>query len=321
MKQNTSPSLRDVLSKLSMLDRHTGHTNASESISFGARGAQTGPAAATPCSASPATLVTRPSAMSRTKTAGSTRPTSCSPHSSLHRPLPLHPFFEDFFEDFFFSDPPPPPPPPPPPSSESSSSPDPPATAATVTPEGHSGVGSGAGASATYATRPSAALQLMPPNVPSTHTAPCVLGGTSISHASAPPSQISTHACSAPRSPSSLPLLTTMRLFPDGDTLDARTPRSSVPNGGWYRGVDAPLLPSLSTFIAATDRLLLLATRSRCDVVTRRVSREGSRGSLCSDAPEAKGRDANDSNSEVSASTTASSSSGSPAADIAAARC
>ena len=93
LKQNTSPSLRDVLSKLSMLDRHTGHTNASESISSGALGAQTGPAAATPCWASPATLVTRPSAMSRTKTAGSTRPTSCSPHSSLHRPLPLHPFF------------------------------------------------------------------------------------------------------------------------------------------------------------------------------------------------------------------------------------
>ena len=181
-------------------------------------------------------------------------------------------------------------------------------------------MGSGAGASATYATRPSAALQLMPPNVPSTHTAPCVFGNTIISAASAPPSQISTHTTSAPRSPSSLPLLTTMRLFPDGDTLDARTPRSSVPNGGWYRGVDAPLLPSLSTFIAATDRLLLLATRSRCDVVTRRVSREGSRGSLCSDAPAAKGRDANDSNSEVSASTTASSSPGSPA-DIAVARC
>mmetsp|Transcript_2620 Transcript_2620/g.10639 ORF Transcript_2620/g.10639 Transcript_2620/m.10639 type:complete len:295 (-) Transcript_2620:203-1087(-) len=294
-----------------MLARHTGHTNASESIVSGALGAQTGPEAATPYSASPATLVTRPSAMSRTKTAGSTRPTSCSPHSSLHRPLPLHPFFFFFF-CFFFSDAPV--------GSSPRASPSLPSTAATVTPEGHSGVGSGAGASATYATRPSAALQLMPPNVPSTHTAPCVFGDTSISAASAPPSQISTHTSAAPRSPSSLPLLTTMRLFPDGDTLDARTPRSSVPNGGWYRGVDAPLLRSLSTFIAATDRLLLLATRSRCDVVTRRVSREGSRGSLCSDAPAAKGRDANDSNSEVSASTTASSSPGSPA-DIAVARC
>ena len=183
-------------------------------------------------------------------------------------------------------------------------------------------MGSGAGASATYATRPSAALQLMPPNVPSTHTAPCVSLATSISAASDPPSQISTQMDeSRPEFASPAPLLTTMRLFPDGDTLDARTPRSSDPNGGWYRGVDAPLLPSLSTVIVATDRLLLLATRSRCDVVTRRVSREGSRGSLCSDAPEAKGRDANDSNSEVSASTTASSSSGSPAADIAAARC
>jgi hypothetical protein len=59
LKQNTSPNRRDVLSKLSMLDRHTGHTSASESESESAElesmGAHTGPDAATPCSAMPGT--------------------------------------------------------------------------------------------------------------------------------------------------------------------------------------------------------------------------------------------------------------------------
>ena len=224
--------------------------------------------------------------MSSTNTAGSTRPTSCSPHSSLHVPLPLHPFL--LLESFSF---------------DSS------ATPMDVTPDGHSGVGSGPGASATYAILPSRSLQLMPPLVPSTHNAPCVFAGTKISDASAPPSQISTHKSVAPRSPSSLPLRITIRLAPDGDTLDAMTPRSSVPKLGWRNAVDAPFVPSLSTVIVATLRRALFATRSRCDVVTRRVSRASSCGSLCNCAPAAKGKDANDSNSEVSASTAAASTS------------
>jgi hypothetical protein len=36
-------------------------------------------------------------------------------------------------------------------------------------------------------------------------------------------------------------------LAPDGDTLDAMTPRSSVPKLGWRNAVDAPFVPSLST--------------------------------------------------------------------------
>jgi hypothetical protein len=68
-------------------------------------------------------------------------------------------------------------------------------------------------------------------------------------------------------------------------------------------------VPSLSTVMVATLRRALFATRSRCDVVTRRVSRALSCGSLCNCAPAAKGKDANDSNSEVSASTAAASTS------------
>ena len=98
----------------------------------------------------------------------------------------------------------------------------------------------------------------------------------------------SRRACSAPRSPSSLPLLTTMRLFPDGDTLDARTPRSSVPNGGWYRGVDAPLPP------CRRHRRDRSSAPVGDEVALRRGDAQGepggSRGSLCSDAPAAKGR-------------------------------
>ena len=322
LKQNTRPRRRDVLLKLHMSPSHAAQTSWSDSAPGAEAGAHAGPEAATAPRGSPSTFPTADDSVSSTYTVGSIFPTSCSPQSSRHSPRPRQGRrFGVFVSSSFFC------------FDERS-----PADASSfakksrasfVTPIPHSGsiCAAGSGASATYATRVSSALQLTPPNVPSAHNAPCVLGDTIVSETSAPPSQTSS-AIPAPRSPpASLASRATSRLRPLGDTLDRHTPRSSIPKLGWRKVSKASfafalafesLVSDAGRGTAATDRRVSSEARFLCAVCTCRVIPSPS-GSGASVAPATKGIAVKDSNRDVSRATAAAAASASASGDARAA--